>query len=241
MYITVLLLAAVIPPLILLRGIYRLDKIEKEPAGMIKRLLWWGVISAIPAIALEELAAILIFRSELRMDIMILIENFVGVALVEEGCKYFFLKKKTWNDPEFNYRFDAIVYAVSVSLGFAAIENIFYVVFSGLGTAVVRAFLSIPGHCIFGIYMGYYYGKARYEQTHGQAERAKSFLLLSVLIPTLLHGFYDYLLSTENETAILIFIVFVVVMDIAAWRSVRRFSREDEFIGAAGLNRRDIF
>ena len=162
MYITVLLLAAVIPPLILLRGIYRLDKIEKEPAGMIKRLLWWGVISAIPAIALEELAAILIFRSGLRMDIMILIENFVGVALVEEGCKYFFLKKKTWNDPEFNYRFDAIVYAVSVSLGFAAIENIFYVVFSGLGTAVVRAFLSIPGHCIFGIYMGYYYGKARY-------------------------------------------------------------------------------
>ncbi len=237
----IMVIAAVVPPLALLTGIYRLDKIEKEPAGMIRRLLWWGVISAIPAIALEELAAILLYRSGLDMGVMVLLENFIGVALVEEGCKYFFLKKKTWNDPEFNYRFDAIVYAVTVSLGFAAIENIFYVVVSGLGTAFVRAVLSIPGHCIFGIYMGYYYGKARYETSHGQPERAGSLLFMSVLVPTLLHGLYDYLLSIENEYALLIFIVFVIVMDIAAWRSVRRFSREDEYIGAAGLNKRDIF
>ena len=106
---------------------------------------------------------------------------------------------------------------------------------------MIRAVLSIPGHCIFGIYMGYYYGKARYETSHGQPERAGSLLFMSVLVPTLLHGLYDYLLSIENEYALLIFIVFVIVMDIAAWRSVRRFSREDEYIGAAGLNKRDIF
>ena len=65
-----------------------------------------------------------------QMEYGIISALFVG--LIEEGCKFFFLYKKTWKNVNFNYTFDGIVYAVTVSLGFAAIENIIYVFNYGL-------------------------------------------------------------------------------------------------------------
>jgi RsiW-degrading membrane proteinase PrsW (M82 family) len=62
----------------------------------------------------------------------------VIVALVEEGTKLFFLKRFTWRSPDFNYRYDGVVYAVFVSLGFAAIENLLYVFQYGLSVAWAR-------------------------------------------------------------------------------------------------------
>ena len=241
MYTIILLLAALIPPFVLLGGVYKLDQIEKEPVALIRSLFFWGVVSAVPAIILEG-AAETAFSSLISDEtLLLLIENFVGVALVEEGCKHFILKRKTWNHPEFNYVFDAVVYSVTVSLGFAAIENVLYVTFAGLGTALVRALLSIPGHCIFGIYMGYYYGMAKVGHVHGQAERTRSCMLKSMVIPVLLHGLYDYLLTLENEFAILIFIALVIILDISAWRGIKRFSKEDRQITGADMNNQDIF
>lgn len=61
---------------------------------------------------------------------------FLVVAVVEEGTKFFFLHQKTWHSPYFNYRYDAIVYAVFVSLGFAAFENVKYIFNYGLSVAL---------------------------------------------------------------------------------------------------------
>ena len=79
---------------------------------------------------------------------------FVIVAIAEESSKYFFLKKRTWNNPEFNCQYDGVVYAVFVSLGFALWENINYVLSYGFSTAIVRAITAIPGHACFGVFMG---------------------------------------------------------------------------------------
>ena len=87
-----------------------------------------------------------------RVNYGILTAIFVG--LIEEGSKFFFLYRFTWKDKAFNYRFDGIVYAVFVSLGFAALENVFYVFNYGTGVALQRALLTIPGHMSFAVYMG---------------------------------------------------------------------------------------
>lgn len=79
---------------------------------------------------------------------------FVVPGFIEEGIKYRVLLRRTWNEPNFNYRFDGVVYAVFVSLGFAAVENVMYVLTSGFSTAVARAIFSIPGHAMFGVVMG---------------------------------------------------------------------------------------
>ena len=224
-----LLIVALLPPLYLLRAVYRLDKIEKEPAGFIRSLVLWGVIAVIPAVILEMAAqyAFELMGINPLSTIGLLIDNFIGVALVEEGVKYFFLSRKTFKSPEFNFRFDGIVYAVAVSLGFAAAENIMYTFMYGLGASLFRAVTSIPGHAVFAIYMGHYYGTAKYMYEQGEVDASRSYRRLALWIPVLLHGFYDYTLSTQSTWMVLVFILYVVVLDVIALRSIRRFASDD--------------
>ena len=83
---------------------------------------------------------------------------YIVVACSEEGAKYLLMRFKTWNSSAFNCQFDGVVYAVSVSLGFALLENIMYVLQYGMATAVVRAFTAIMekfNRIIYGAYQQY--------------------------------------------------------------------------------------
>lgn len=223
-----LLLLAVLPSVFLLSYIWRKDKIEKEPPSLLGSLFFWGALTVVSAVvigaALEAVAEEIFERDTLEW---LIIDNFIMTALVEEGGKYFVLKRKTWKSPEFNYLFDAIVYAVVVSLGFATIENILYVLDSDLSTALLRAVLSVPGHAIDGVFMGCFYGLAkRYEMT-GQRGKCRRCLRRALWVPVLIHGFYDFCLSAEDEFFIMLFFVFEIIVTTLAYRTVKKFSRED--------------
>jgi RsiW-degrading membrane proteinase PrsW (M82 family) len=228
--IDIFLMAALIPPIVLLVYIYSLDKIEPEPPGLVLKLVLLGACSIIPTIVLETIGQDLIMprffagASPLVRNIFL---YFIVVACSEEGMKLLFLKKGCWYDPNFNYRFDAIVYAVSVGLGFAAGENIEYVFAYGLSTALVRAVTAIPGHCIFAIYMGYYYGMAKYNDFRGRGVRRRFYLTLAYVIPVLLHGFYDFCASSSDNTLTLWFFIYIIVLDIIAFISVKHFAAKD--------------
>ncbi|ORT99851.1 hypothetical protein D081_1432 [Anaerovibrio sp. JC8] len=213
-----LLNLAIVPGLGFLYYIYTLDKIEKEPPELLIKLFLFGAICCFPAVVAEVAAGgILTAMLEEGSVEYVFLEAFLGVALMEEGCKLFALKRLTWTNPHFNYRFDAIVYAVCVSMGFAVLENIFYVLDGGLETAVGRAFTSIPGHGIFGIFMGIYYGQAK-EYLHRMNRTVKDrSLKLALIVPTLLHGFYDFCLLTEDDVMIGVFLVFLVGLYIHAF------------------------
>lgn len=156
----------------------------------------------------------------------IFIENFIGVALIEEFFKYRVLKYFTWKHPAFNYHFDAIVYSVCVSMGLAILENIMYVSKYGFGTAIARMFISVPAHCIFAIYMGCYYGTAKSAAVFSKSE-SRRYLSLALCVPVLFHGFFDYTASLDTDWSALVFIVFVIVMDILSIRRIRRASKSD--------------
>lgn len=227
--IQILLLAALIPPIILMVMVYKQDKIEKEPVWLIVRLILFGCVSVLPAALLEILMDIILQTAipNTQSILYLVLENFLGVAIIEEGCKYYFLWWQTWRSPEFNYRFDGIVYAVSVSLGFAALENIQYVFSYGLGTALSRAILAIPLHCICGIFMGHFYGEAKFAEARGLASSKTRNMVYAILVPTLIHGFYDFALSTQSGVATFVFLVYVIILDIVAFRSIKKFSNED--------------
>ena len=227
---TMLLLAALLPPVFLIRSIYRLDAVEKESPSLLWRLFFAGVLAIIPAMILELLLERVLLAAGFQGMLYHVLENFIGIALVEEGCKYLFLRRKTWNHPEFNYRFDAIVYSVVVSMGFAALENVMYVFESGLSVALLRAVTSIPGHAIFAVYMGYYYGQAKYLDRQGDTEGRRRYGLLCLLVPVLLHGFYDFTLSVEIDWMPLVFIVYTIILDVLALRTVKRNAREDHML-----------
>ena len=241
--VRILLVAALFPPIYLARKVWELDRIEREPVGMVRKLFLLGCLSVIPALILELLGGNIVkavfipgnvYSSDAGMleisgkDLAIynFFEYFFVVALVEEGVKYLFLRRNTWNSPEFNYRFDGVVYAAMVSLGFAAAENVEYVMMYGLSVALVRAVTSIPGHCIFGIFMGCYYGFEKYYERRGDRRAQASARVLSLLVPVLLHGIYDFSLSMGSPVMALLSFVFMILLDIAGLRRIRRFAAE---------------
>ncbi|WP_051533475.1 PrsW family intramembrane metalloprotease [Anaerovibrio sp. RM50] len=222
---------AIVPGLAFLYYIYTLDKIEKEPPALLWKLVAFGALCCFPAVFLEMVAGYILDKLLYPGTVeYIFFEALLGVALMEEGCKLFVLKKVTWTHPSFNYRFDAILYAVCVSMGFAIFENILYVLDGGIGTAIGRAFTSIPGHGVFAIFMGIYYGQAK-EYLHRMDRKVKDrSLKLALFIPTVLHGFYDFCLLTEDDMMVGVFIIFILILYAHAFFKVRKMSREDHRI-----------
>lgn len=228
-----LIAAAVVPALVLLGYIYRKDHIEKEPNALLARLLLWGVVSTFLAVVTESLGA-----SALAFFLPGNEDNpsygfwmfFVIVGLSEEGFKYLVLRWRTWNSAHFNCRFDGVVYAVFVSLGFALWENIGYVTMYGLGAAVARALTAVPGHASFGVFMGACYGLARQEENRGAHEQSVFWRIMSVLLPTVIHGCYDYIAIMRSEENGETFLIFVALVFLSAFALMRRLSRRDRFI-----------
>ena len=226
---TMVLVAGLLPVAVLLFYIYSHDKIEKEPTGLLIKLLFFGCLSCIPAVILESVWTN--FLQGIGMNpyslIYILIENFLVVALAEEGSKRVLLQLGSWNNPAFNYVFDGVVYAVCVSLGFAGLENVLYISGFGMDVAVVRGLAAVPLHCICGVFMGHYYGLEKTYVVRGMVNEAKNAKLMGLLIPILIHGFYDFAASIGSDTFVYIWLVFVVVVDIIAIRSIKKYSRLD--------------
>ncbi len=201
----ILIAAAVIPAIVLLRFVYKEDRLDKESPGLLLSLVIFGILSTFAAIVTEQIGE-------------------------EEGFKYLLLKKRTWYSSEFNCQFDGVVYAVFVALGFALWENISYVLMYGLGTAAVRAVTAVPGHACFGVFMGAFYGLAKRYDNFGDEYRSRRCRRLAVLVPVLLHGTYDFIATYEYDGYAWIFVVFVVLLFAAAYRMIKKLSCDDRFI-----------
>ena len=228
MGVEIYILAAVLPAAVLLFFIYKQDRIEKEPPALILKLLLMGVLSALMASAVESLGMGILDRavSESNLYYIVLLA-FLVVAVTEEGCKFLLMKKRSWNDPNFNFKFDGIVYAAAVSLGFAALENIIYVFGYGLSVAPTRAIFAIPGHLSFSVFMGYFYGRARLCANCGDRGGASRNLWAGYLSAVFFHGFYDTCAMTQTDLASIMFLVFVVIMFIWVFILIRKGSRTD--------------
>ena len=222
-----LIAAALIPPLILLYIIYRMDKLEREPRNLLLSLFLRGVIAMVPILILELIGDNVIGIFSWSEMLYLFFAYFIIPGFIEEGVKYQVLVRRIWNEPNFNYTFDAIVYAVFVSLGFAAVENVMYVLTTGFSTAVVRAIFSIPGHAMFGVVMGAGLAKAKRLEVQGDltaAERAKN---RAWILAAVLHGFYDFLLVGFGG----VFYIYFIGLVVYVVRLLKRSAREDGPIG----------
>ena len=226
----ILIAAAVIPAIVLLLYVYKADKLEKEPKPLLGILILQGIISTALAVFTERIGTRVLgwFLSEDTWPYQILF-NFVVVGLSEEGFKYLLLKRRTWNSPHFNCQFDGVVYAVFVSLGFALWENIDYVVMFGFHTALIRAVTAIPGHACFGVFMGAWYGMAKAHERRFHPDQSVQCRRLALICPVLLHGLYDLIATVDSTEPAVYFIVFIVIMFLAAYTMIRRLSQKDQY------------
>lgn len=218
-----LLAAALLPPLILMWVVDRMDKVEKEPRSLLWGLFFRGVLAMFPILVLEVVADQFIDFFYWSPLVYLFLAYFVIPGFIEEGVKYRVLLRRVWNEPNFNYRFDGVVYAVFVSLGFAAVENVMYVLTSGFSTAVARAIFSIPGHAMFGVVMGAGLGRAKWLFEHRQLEQAAAARSRAWILAAILHGLYDFLLVGFGW----IFYVYFVILVVYVVGLLRRSARED--------------
>ncbi len=187
-----LLLAAVAPILIIIIYIYLKDKYEKEPKRLLLKTFLLGAIVSI--IITTILYLVFDFFLPLPDNFSVkqqFIKAFFVVALTEEFSKYVIVRYYAQPKHAFNEPFDGIVYAVMVSLGFAFTENIMYVFQGGYEVALLRAFTAVPAHATFGILMGYFMGKAKFNGKRIPDN------LLGLSLAILFHGAYDFFLFIE--------------------------------------------
>ncbi len=231
MYNVILIAAAIIPAVFLMVRVYRMDRLEPESPVLLRRLVVAGILSSLAALVAERVLSWLLNLAVAQDTVVYdVILYFIIVAFSEEGAKFFFLRRNTWENPEFNCQYDGVVYAVFVSLGFALWENISYVLNFGFSTAVVRAVTAIPGHACFGVFMGVLYGAARRYQDYGLTALSKIFRVFSVLIPALLHGAYDYIASMEQMQSGWYFAGFIAVLFAISYFVAVTASKKDRYI-----------
>ncbi|XMO85733.1 PrsW family glutamic-type intramembrane protease [Algibacter sp. AS12] len=187
-----LLLVAIAPVFIIILYIYLKDKYEKEPRRLLLyNFLLGAVVSIIITSILYYVFDIVLPLTNKTSIFEQFIKAFFVVGLIEEFSKYIIIRYFAQSNKAYNEPFDGIVYAVMVSMGFAATENIFYVAYGGFHTALARAFTAVPAHATFGIIMGYYMGKAKF------SNNKVALNLIGLFSAILFHGAYDFFLFID--------------------------------------------
>ncbi|MBP5573923.1 MAG: PrsW family intramembrane metalloprotease [Bacteroidales bacterium] len=212
-----LIALSLLPVVLLLVFVYRQDKYEKEPIGLLILAFLGGMI-AIPADLTLVSIINLVFPSE-----SVFYAAFIEAGFCEELCKFVILFLLIWWNRNFNEHMDGIVYAAFVGLGFACVENVLYVMQAalsdlgtGITTGVIRALLSVPGHFLFAVVMGYFLSLAKFSD-----KGTFGYLLMSLFAAALIHGLFDWLLMINDSiNPILGLVLFGLFIwgDIRLWK-----------------------
>ena len=208
------LLITILPSILIILFFVKSDRFP-EPTSEIIKVFFYGILLCIPAFYINTALNEIYSNTNISEA---LIRSFLSAAPVEEVLKFTVLYSLVYKMKDFNEPIDGIVYGVSVSLGFATLENIYYVyVLSDyFGTtsqslAILRSFSAIPAHGIFGATMGYFFMKYTFIKKENN-------LALCMIVPILLHGAYNYFASSIFIISLLIVIISWIVL-------LRAFSR----------------
>jgi RsiW-degrading membrane proteinase PrsW (M82 family) len=179
--------AAVAPGFALLAYFYLKDRYDTEPFPKVLKLFLMGAVTVVLAVVLQH-------GLYISGDSHPFIFSFGVSAGIEELLKWTVLMAFIYNHSVFDEPYDGIVYAVAVSLGFATLENIMFAFQQQSFSALLyRAFLPVSGHALFGVFMGYYLGKAKF------TNQKWKYIAYSLCLPVLLHGLFDYIILTTND------------------------------------------
>jgi len=205
-------LLTIVPSIILLLYFTLSDKF-KEPTSAVLLVFFLGFLICLPAGILNGLSHDFFYDGSKYSEN--LTSSFLGPAWAEELLKFSILYLIVLKRNEFNEPMDGLVYGVVVSLGFATYENYTYVYewaeqiakdegydFGELSylVALGRSYSAIPLHGLNGAVMGYYFGMYVFSGN-------KNYLILSLILPYLIHGFYNYLVW-PNPMYIIVFLLF---------------------------------
>ncbi|WP_280768252.1 glutamic-type intramembrane protease PrsW [Salipaludibacillus daqingensis] len=216
---------ALTPAIALLLFFYLKDEFEQEPITMVFRCFVFGALLVFPVMfvqfAIQEEAG---FLSPYAI-------SFIQIGFIEEFMKWFIVLVAVFYHVHFNQRYDGIVYATAIALGFASVENMLYIIANGVDTAFLRAVFPVSSHALFGVVMGYYFGKAKFDDSHRYR-----YLFLALFFPYVLHSLYHFILLTLNQWVYVLtpFMVFLWVFALTKVKKANRQEAINQFSQRAG-------
>jgi len=210
-----MLAAAVAPGIALLAYFYLSDRYDAEPLPVVAKMFLIGGLLVIPVMVVQRAFTLWLGDS-------VLVFSFATSAGVEEFFKWFVLYHLIFLHAHFDEPYDGIVYATAVSLGFATVENLLYALLvqpAGIGMLFLRALLPVSGHALFGVFMGFFFGKAKFAP--GRSVRLR--IALAFLVPLFWHGLYDYLtLAVFSTSMVWLAVPFMFLLWVGGIRFVHR-------------------
>lgn len=201
-----LVMAGIMPAILLIAYICWKDRKHPEP-------FWWVIYATMMGCASALLATLFASGISLLPFWELIPKGSVAhawatalfsAAVPEELAKWFFLYRLSRTNPYFDERFDAIVYAVCIGMGFAGLENLLYLfgsIESWRSVALTRAVFSVPGHFAFAVLMGYYFGKVHFSRSKWKTLRLAPMVWLA---PIAAHAVFDGLLMMNHDLPVVV-------------------------------------
>ena len=223
LYYLLLFAIAILPVVVLMVFIYRQDKYQKEPIKSLSKAFIGGML-AIP-LDILIVSGVDAALEGTFLSKTVFFSAFLEAGIPEELSKFLIFMIFIWRDKNFDEYFDGIVYATFIGLGFACVENITYVFSYGFGTGVVRALLSVPGHFLFGVVLGYFLSMAKFHP-----EKRGTYMISGLLLAMLAHGLFDWLLMVASVLPLVGGIIYIVFLwgDIKLWKLGLRYINKQQ-------------
>jgi protease PrsW len=174
------------PSLAILSYFYLKDEYDTEPIFQVFRVFILGAVLVFPIMFIQYILQVEQLIHHIFIDAFI-------TGLLEEFAKWFFLMFAVYSLVHFDEPYDGIVYGVSLSLGFATLENILFLLSNGIHLAIGRAFFPVSSHAMFGVIMGYYIGKGKFISNK---KKKVHLICMALFIPVVLHSLYDFILMS---------------------------------------------
>lgn len=208
--IFLILSAAIAPGLALLSYFYLRNQMETEPRKTLLQAFIMGALITFPIMFIQYVL------KEEGLYSNFPFSEVIFTSTIEEVFKWLVIFAFIYNHVEFDDPYDGLLYGASVSLGFATIENVIYLLTFGIDTAIVRALLPVSSHALFGVAMGYYYGKSKFAKD----DKQKEYLFLALIGPIILHIIYNSILTIHGYW-IYLMIPFMLYLWWGALRKVK--------------------
>ncbi|QFF98685.1 protease PrsW [Psychrobacillus glaciei] len=217
----ILLSVAIAPALALLSYFYLRRDIEEEPSKLLLHTFIYGAILTFPILFIQHVI------QEEKVISSIFVHQALVTSALEEFFKWLILIIAIYKHVEFDDPYDGILYGASVSLGFATIENILYLLNFGMDQAFLRALLPVSSHALFGVVMGYYLGRAKFSDD----KIAKYEIFYAFLASFTLHCVYNSILIIKGIDLLLIvpFMLFLWLFGLSRVKKAHIFSRIKRF------------
>ena len=228
------ILMSVIPVVLLALFVYNKDTV-KEPKSLLITMFVSGLLAAVVVLGINIVLSTIIPNFYVTDNVdhysfyKLFSVIFLEIAFVEEFCKWVMIRLLGYNNKNNDQSYDIIVYSVFVALGFALIENIFYLMSNptSVSLGIYRAVFSIPSHASFGVFMGSFLGLARaYEKN--DKHLSKVYMFYAVLVPTLLHTTYNFCLLANSSWFFIVFVTFVVILYVLSIIKINMIAKKDK-------------